>query len=141
MAMGVGENPDRRSRIVLADDHAMVRVGLRAMLASASDLMIVAEADGGADALAACERLRPDLLITDLRMPGMNGDQLAALVKAQFPALPVLVLTISQDVEHLAGIRADAVLSKEAGRHDLLATIRRLLHEAAVPRCALASGW
>lgn len=89
------------TRIVLAEDHAIVRGGLRQMLALEPGLSVVAEAADGGQVLAVLRETACDLLLTDLNMPGISGPDLIERVKAHHPALPILVLSM-HDSAHVA---------------------------------------
>ncbi len=70
---GSGGPVGRLARIVIADDHEVARVGLRSILTDEQDLRVIGEARNGREALALCRRLRPDLVLLDVRMPDMDG--------------------------------------------------------------------
>jgi DNA-binding NarL/FixJ family response regulator len=84
-------------RVVVADDQALFREGLRVLLGTAGDVEVVAEAADGAAAVKACESLRPDVVLMDLRMPGVGGVEATRLVRERAPATRVLVLTTFDD--------------------------------------------
>ena len=110
-------------RVVLADDHPMVRYGIAAVLADAPEVEVVAEAADGAGLLREVEHHRPDVVVTDLDMPGMTGPELIAALRDRFPDVGVLVLTMHSDDEALfAALRAGArgYLVKGADRAELL---------------------
>ncbi len=114
-------------RILLADDHLVVRMGLRAMLDSQPDMIVVAEAVNGAVALQEYEKHRPDVVVMDLRMPGGGGVETTAALRAKDPNARVIVLTTFDDTEDVyralqAGARA--YLAKSTGAKPLLAAIR-----------------
>ncbi|BDR53577.1 DNA-binding response regulator [Bombiscardovia nodaiensis] len=96
-------------RIVMADDHPMVREGIRSILARHADLDIVAEASSGAEAVAAVREQVPDLLLLDLRMPDMNGPEVTKRVLSLQQAPKVLILTTyDSDTDILPAIEAGA---------------------------------
>ncbi len=116
-----------RIRILLADDHAMVRRGMRDFLALHEDLEVVGEAQDGVAALAAVETLRPDVVVMDLLMPVMDGIAATAEIKARFPGVEVVALTSFVDEDRVtAAIEAGAsgFLLKDAEADDLAAAIR-----------------
>lgn len=116
-------------RVAVADDHPMVRYGLRAVLEGADDLLVVGEADDGASLLALVERTQPDVVVTDLSMPGVGGAEATSTLRSRFPDLAVLVLTMHDDDESVfAAMRAGArgYLVKGADAPVLLATVRAL---------------
>jgi DNA-binding NarL/FixJ family response regulator len=140
-------------RIVLVDDHAMVREGLRILLRTAPDIAVVGEAADGAAAVDLAQRVTPDIVVLDLDMPG--GDGLVALreLGRTMPSVRALILTVHPEHERLltlldAGARG--YLTKEAASRDLLEAIRvvaageiyvrpaaaRLLAAALIPKAA-----
>ena len=118
----------RRSRIVLVDDHAVVRDGLAALLALEPDLEIVGCA-GDIDAgLALVRRTRPDLILCDLNLPGMSGGQAVQAMYREFPRTTLLVLTAHDSLEYVrAAFIAGAIgfVCKDASRSELLRAVRR----------------
>ena len=114
-------------RVLIADHHAVVRFGLRALLASEPDMVIVGEAVDGVGAVAQAQTLRPDVLLLDLVMPGLQGVQVIEQLAATAPDVRVLILTIYADDEHvLPALRAGACgyLLKESGPSTLIQGIR-----------------
>ena len=96
-------------RILVVDDHPVVRAGIAALLESADDVEIVGTAASGEEALAAVAPTHPDLVVMDLRMPGMNGDEATARILAAHPEVRVLILTTYEtDDAILAAIAAGA---------------------------------
>ena len=91
----------KRLRVVLADDHALVRAGLRKLLESMSDIEIVGEADDGLALLALVEHLQPDLVLLDIAMPRLNGLQATARLAAAWPETRVLILSMHQSEEYV----------------------------------------
>ena len=83
----------KRIRILVVDDHKIVRTGLKALISSEDDLVVVAEADDGAAAVEAARQHRPDVAIVDLMMPGVDGETAIAQLCAQAPSVRALVLT------------------------------------------------
>lgn len=109
-------------RIVLVDDHTLVRAGLRSLLDSIEDIDVIAEAGDGHAGLAAVLEHRPDVLITDVAMDGMNGLELAERVRAELPATRVIVLSMFSSEEYVvralkAG--ASAYLLKDSATAEL----------------------
>jgi DNA-binding NarL/FixJ family response regulator len=118
---------DEVVRVVLVDDHTMVREGLRLLLRSAGDIAVVGEADSGPAALEVAERVRPDIVVLDLDMPG--GDGMAALrgLEQTLPSVRVLILTVHAEQERLVPLLeagARGYLTKEAASQDLVEAIR-----------------
>jgi len=114
-------------RIILVDDHPLVRDGLSGLLATQDDLSLVGEAAGADEALAAVRAHQPDMVITDLRMPGTDGVALIAALRSQDPRVPILVLTAfgsEADVRPALQAGATSYLLKDATRHELFGAIR-----------------
>jgi DNA-binding NarL/FixJ family response regulator len=108
-----------RIRVVVADDHAMLRDGLTALLRSAADIEVVGEAASGEDAIDACERLHPDLVLMDVAMPGLGGLEATLAIRSKHPDVRVLVLTQHENPEYVRRfLKAGAsgyVLKRSAG--------------------------
>lgn len=122
-------------RVLIADDQSLVRLGFRMILEAETDIAVVGEAGDGAAAVSMTAALRPDVVLMDVRMPGVDGiDATAAITAAGGPA-KVLILT-TYDLDHYvyAGLRAGAsgFLLKDAPPADLLAAIRTVADGAAV---------
>ena len=109
-------------RIVLADDHALVRAGFRALLQSLDGIEVVAEAENGAQALELIERHLPDLVLMDIAMPGLNGLEAAARAAKSAPEVKIIVLSMHANEEYvLQSLKAGAkgYLLKDAGLAEL----------------------
>jgi DNA-binding NarL/FixJ family response regulator len=122
-------------RLVIADDHAVVRAGLKGMLASQVDFAVVGEASSGLEAVALTLRLQPDVVIMDLRMAQMDGMTAIAQIRQQQLTTPILVLTIYDSNTHIRrAIEAGATgyLLKDASREQLFAAIRTVAQGRAV---------
>ena len=114
-------------RLVIVDDHALVRDGLRARLSVVPDLEVVGEAADGAQALQLAGEVAPDLMLVDVGMRGMNGIELAAALRERHPAIRVLMLSMYDTREYvLSAIRVGACgyVLKESPTEDILAAIR-----------------
>ena len=114
-------------RILLADDHPVVRDGLRGMLATEDDFEVVGEAASGAEAVLVTERERPDVVLMDLQMPEMDGATATAEISGRFPETRVLVLTTyDTDADILRAVEAGATgyLLKDTPRERLFPAIR-----------------
>ena len=119
-------------RVLLVDDHAMVRQGLRSVLESYADIEVVGEASDGEEAVAMCERLRPSLVVMDINMPKLNGAEATARIKARFPDTVVIGLSVQAGHEsHLAMLRAGAtrLLTKEAAVDQLYQAMLHALNK------------
>ncbi|MBP7690602.1 MAG: response regulator transcription factor [Anaerolineales bacterium] len=121
--------PDK-TRLLLADDHAVLRSGLRLLLDAQPDLRVVGEAGDGAEALHLASQLQPDLILLDLTMPGLSGlEALPALRKAA-PGARVLILTMHDDEGYLRqALRAGAAgyVLKKAADAELISAVRAVL--------------
>ncbi|MBI3976736.1 MAG: response regulator transcription factor [Chloroflexi bacterium] len=119
--------PVHRIRILLADDHAVLRAGLKLLLNGQPDMAVVGEAGDGAATVALARETRPDLVLMDLSMPGVGGLEATRLIHQQLPAVRVLVLSMYDDERYLresleAG--ASGYILKRAADTELLAAVR-----------------
>jgi signal transduction histidine kinase len=122
--------PGNMIRLLLVDDHTMVRQGLRSLLESYEDVMIVGEGSNGEEAIELVEQLRPALVVMDLNMPKKNGIEATARIKAQWPETAVIGLSVHAEEEaRRAVINAGGavLLTKEAAVDELYRTIREVL--------------
>lgn len=118
-----------RLRLVIADNHEVIRAGLISLLAGHPEFEVVGQAGDGQEALALCERLHPDIAILDIRMPILNGLGAARLLQQRIPELKVLMFTLDDSPDHLeAAIAAGAVgyLLKDASRSEVIDALRRV---------------
>jgi DNA-binding NarL/FixJ family response regulator len=129
-------------RLLVADDHPVVRDGLRGMLAGQPDLEVVGEAADGAEAVALVPRLYPDVVLMDLRMPGMDGVEAIRKLRTSCPDVRVLVLTtFDTDTDVVRAIEAGATgyLLKDTPREELMRAIRAAARGEAVLAPAVAT--
>ncbi len=118
------------ARLLIADDHALVREGMRAMMEREADLEVIGEAENGREAIELCRELRPDLILMDVRMPEMDGIAATRAIKGEHPATSVLIVTTHENPDHLLdAIRSGAAgyVLKEATKGQLLGAVRRVL--------------
>ena len=114
-------------RLLIVDDHMVVRAGLRDILSSQPDFEVIGEATNGVEAVALADRLNPDVILTDLAMPQMDGTTAIGKIKAKHQDIQILVLTTyDSDSDVLPAIEAGAIgyLLKDSGREELYAAIR-----------------
>jgi len=114
-------------RILVVDDHPVVRDGLRLMIETQHDMKVVAEAASGEEALAAFAKHQPDVVVMDLRLPGISGADTAAALRGRYPAARVIILTsYGQDADVRSALKAGvrAYLRKDVDRSQLLNVIR-----------------
>lgn len=116
-------------RVVIADDHPVVRDGLRQIISRMDDMEIIAEAVNGEALLAILEQRQPDVLLCDMSMPGIGGVELIKVINRNWPQLPILVLSVHEDQTYaLRTIKAGAMgyLTKAYPSPHLIAAIRRV---------------
>ncbi len=114
-------------RVLVVDDHPVVREGIAALLGRADDMEVVAEAGSGQEAIALFQRYRPDVLLLDLRMPGMDGVAVIAQIRQETPDARIIVLTAYESEEDIyRGLQAGArgYLLKDTASEELLEAIR-----------------
>ena len=124
---GVPVNNANPIRVMLVDDHAVVRSGLGAFLLAFDDLELVGEAGGGEEAVRLCERLRPDVVLMDLVMPGMDGAAATRAIRERCPQIQVIALTSFKEQELVQGVlEAGAIgyLLKNVAANELAGAIR-----------------
>ncbi|MBI2874600.1 MAG: response regulator transcription factor [Firmicutes bacterium] len=125
--LGLKRSPANRIRVFIVDDHALVREGIRMILESQPDIEVVGEAEEGREAIAKTSQIKPDVILMDLSIPGLNGVEVTRLIKREFPEIHVLALTIYSDEEYIyQSLRAGAsgYLLKRASGGELLGAVR-----------------
>jgi two-component system, NarL family, response regulator NreC len=116
--------------IVLADDHPIIRRGLRTMLEAESDLTVVAEAQDGQAALLAVEKHTPDVLIVDISMPGLNGIDVAHRVHKEYPQIKVIVLSMHSNESYVLKALRNGVsgyVLKASSTDDLVTAVHKVM--------------
>ncbi|MCU7919567.1 MAG: response regulator transcription factor [Candidatus Thiodiazotropha sp. (ex Dulcina madagascariensis)] len=119
-----------KKKIVIAEDHTILRAGLKALLISNPKFEVIGEADNGRDAIRRVVELKPDLVIMDLSMPGLNGMDAVREIKERMPEVKALVLTIHNEEEYvLASLKAGAngYVLKDATHNELMVAAERVL--------------
>lgn len=116
-------------RVLVVDDHAILRDGIRSLLESQEDIDVVGEACDGAEALALTARLLPDIVMMDISMPNTNGLEATRLIKEQFPQVKVLILTQHDNREYIAPALmagASGYVLKRSGRREMLDALHQV---------------
>lgn len=123
-------------RLVLVDDHAVVRQGLSVLLKSQEDVEIVGEAADGATAIARARQLRPDVILMDFSLPGINGVEATRIIHQEMPDVSIIGLSMYEDADRARAMReagAVAYLCKSGKAEELVRTIRRVADHGAAP--------
>ena len=119
-----------KGRIVIAEDHTILREGLRALLSSQENLEVVGEAGDGREAIRQVEELTPDLILMDLSMPKMNGVEAIREIKRRVPETRILALTVHKAEEFILEVLqsgADGYIPKDASANELMMAINSIL--------------
>lgn len=114
-------------RLLLVDDHAVVRSGLRAVIQSQDDMVLVGEAGDGAQAVRLCEQFKPDVVLMDLLMPGMDGVAATGVIHERWTDIRIIILTSFKEKELVdAALKAGALsyLLKNVSAQELLNAVR-----------------
>jgi DNA-binding NarL/FixJ family response regulator len=120
---------DKVIRVLLADDHAVVRKGIRQFLEEPGDVVVIAEADDGAEALRLIEKDPPDVAVLDIRMPEVTGVEATRKIKEHFPQVRVLILTAYDDDPYVFALLqagADGYVLKTATGDELVRAVRTI---------------
>jgi DNA-binding NarL/FixJ family response regulator len=131
----VSEDAEQSLRVVIADDHPVYREGLAMVLGSLPDVTVVGEAGDGNEAVDLAERLRPDVVLMDLSMPGLNGVEATRRIVAESPGVQVLVLSMHEGADSVvAALRAGArgYLAKGATKVEVARAMREVASGGAV---------
>jgi two-component system invasion response regulator UvrY len=117
-------------KVLLADDHSIVRAGLRRLIEESGDMEVIAEAADGREALRSVEKEMPDVAVVDISMPGLDGLEVISRLNALHPTLPVLVLTMHEEGQYVVrAIEAGAMgyITKQSAPEQLVNAIRKVL--------------
>jgi DNA-binding NarL/FixJ family response regulator len=141
-------NPDQRTKILLVDDHALFRVGMRQILEREADIDIVGEAEDARDAFSLAVELSPDIVLLDLSLPAPGGIETTQRIKREVPSAGIIALAVAEDEDQLFdAIKAGAAafVLKDVNPDDLITIIRRvrggeyLINDKVFARPAVAS--
>lgn len=116
-------------RVLIIDDHPLFRQGIRWTLEDATDIQVIGEAENGQEALKLTERLNPDVVLVDINLPGLNGLEVARVIKRRDPRMGIIVLSVYEDDDQLfqaIKVGAAAYSSKDVNPEDLLFYIREV---------------
>ena len=117
----------KQMKVLLVDDHSLVRLGLAALLGYQKDLVVAGEAEDGTEAVRLARTLKPDVIVMDLMMPGMDGVEATRQIRAETPDARILILTTfgtSADVARAIAAGAAGAIMKDVSNDELLAAIR-----------------
>ena len=117
----------QKIRVLVVDDHAILRDGISALLALAADIEVIGEAENGREAIDRARQLAPDVVLMDIAMPAMDGLEATRRIHKEFPQMKVLTLTQYDDREHLLSLLeagAEGFISKTAASSELASAIR-----------------
>lgn len=115
--------------VLLADDHAIVRAGLRRLIEESGDIQVITEAENGEEALSAARKSPPDVAVIDISMPGMDGLEVVSQLRASLPTLPILILTMHEEEQYVGrALSAGAMgyVTKRSAPEELVNAIRKL---------------
>ena len=121
-------------RVLVVDDHAILRDGIRSLLESQEDIIVVGEAGDGAEAIELADKLLPDIVLMDISMPKTNGLEATRIIKDRHHQLKVLILTQHDNREYIApalGAGAAGYVLKRSGRREMLNAIRQVHEQGA----------
>lgn len=121
-------------RVLVVDDHAILRDGIRSLLESQDDVVVVGEAENGADAVEQAGKVLPDIVLMDISMPRMNGLEATRLIKERFPQIKILILTQHDNHEYITpALQSGAAgyVLKRSGRREMLNALRQVHEQGA----------
>ena len=121
-----------KKKIIIAEDHTILRAGLRALLSSREDIEVIGEAGDGREAIRIADQLVPDLLLIDLSMPKLNGIEAIKEIKKKHPKMKILVLTVHKGDEYIIAsleAGADGYILKDASQNELLLAMDYIMND------------
>ena len=124
------QSPNKPFRVILADDHTLVRAGIRALLEKLPEVEVVAEANNGREVLSLVKLHRPDVVLMDIAMPGLNGLEATARIAKEFPQVRVIILSMHDNEEYYwRALKAGAAgyLLKKVATAELETALRRVV--------------
>lgn len=129
--MAIGNKKREVFHVLVVDDHAMVRSGLVSMLAGDPEIEVIGEANSGEDAIEQIKRVNPDLVLMDIRMPGMDGLAATRVIKETAPGVSVIIVTMYADADYLfeaIKVGAAGYVLKDSTKDQLVGAVRNVLH-------------
>lgn len=121
-------------RILLVDDHTVLREGLKALLNSETDLRVIGDVSDGRQAIEAVRTLNPDIVVTDISMPGLSGFECVRLLRQEHPTLKIVILSMHANHEYVTKVLqhgANGYVVKQADAGEVIAAIRAVMAEGA----------
>lgn len=134
-------DPQTKIRVLLADDHAVVRAGIRQFLETAEDILVEAEADDGETAIRLIEHNPPDVAVVDIQMPKMTGIEVTRWIRSHYPALGILVLTAYDEEPYALGVLqagANGYVLKTAKPEEIIQAVRDVYASKSVVDAMIA---
>src|SRR3712207_8237287 len=110
-------------RVLIMDDHPIFRRGIRWILESAGDITVIGEAENGQEAIELADRMTPDVVLVDVNLPGINGLEIARVIKRRDPRIRIVVLSVSEDEELLFNARSEEHTSELQSRQYLVCSL------------------
>jgi two-component system invasion response regulator UvrY len=128
-----GDRGDRMIKVLLADDHSIMRAGLRRIIEESEDIEVIAEADDGKAAIQLAREKNPDVAVVDISMPGLDGLEVVSQLKIYLPALPIIILTMHEEEQYVVrAIEAGAMgyVTKRSAPEHIVKAIHQVLSGA-----------